>query len=497
MVIDSPPSVEWLLKKFLDKDYEIYIVGGAVRDLLLGKQVSDWDFATNVFPEIIVQLFEDTFYENAFGTVGVVYPEEKKRYEENIIPVLPIYEVTTFRTEHGYSDNRRPDNVEWGTTLEDDLKRRDFTINAMALKPVRENNRLNYELIDQHGGKYDLDNKVIRTVGNPADRFEEDSLRMMRAIRIGAQLGFSLEENTLNAIIKYKDLINKISMERIRDELLKIVSSYYPSQGITLLYTCGLLEYILPELIEGRDVWQGGHHKDDVWTHSLKSLDACPSNNKIVKLATLIHDIGKPRSRALICQKCKYFYKPKEDIDTVNEVEEWICERCGNLNMYKETVAFHNHEMIGEKMAEEICDRLRLSNIDREKIVKLVRWHMFSVDERQTEKAIRRFIKNVGKENLEDILDLRIGDRIGGGARETSWRLERFKKLIELVQQQPFEIRDLKIKGTDIMKLLQIPPGRRIGEILRTLFEEVEDKLIENNLDVLQKRVLELGKDIN
>ncbi len=495
MVIDAPQSVNWLLEKFIEKNYEIYIVGGAVRDLLLGKQVSDWDFATNVSPDLIVQLFEDTFYENNYGTVGVVNPEEKLRYEENIIPVLPIYEVTTFRTEHGYSDNRRPDNVKWGDSLNEDLNRRDFTINAMALRPIIENSRLNFELIDQHGGKSDLDNKIIRTVGNPAHRFGEDSLRMMRAIRIGAQLGFSLEENTLSAIIESKDSINKISMERIRDELLKIVSSYYPSQGITLLYACGLLEYILPELVEGRDVWQGGHHKDDVWTHSLKSLDACPSNNKIVKLATLIHDIGKPSSRAFICQKCKLFYKPKEDIKTVNEIEEWICERCGNINTYRVSVAFHNHEMIGKQMAEGICNRLRLSNDDSEKIVKLVRWHMFSVDERQTEKAIRRFIKNVGKENLEDILDLRIGDRIGGGARETSWRLERFKKLVELVQQQPFEIRDLKIKGTDIMNLLQIPPGRKVGEILQKLFDEVEDKKIENDLEILQKRVYELEEN--
>ncbi len=495
MVIETPTAVIWLLEKFVKENLEIYIVGGAVRDLLMGRQVRDWDFTTNAQPEKIVSLFEETFYENDFGTVGVVNPEEKQRYEDGDIAMLPIYEVTTFRTEHGYSDGRRPDEVKWGESLEEDLARRDFTISAMALKPNFQGGIVDYELIDLHGGKVDLDNKIIRTVGNPVDRFSEDGLRMVRAIRIGAQLGFGLDEETLQAIGDCKNLIVRISNERIRDEFLKILTSNYPAEGITLLYTCGLLVYIMPELIESRDVWQGGHHRDDVWTHALKSLESNPSRDPIVKLATLIHDIGKPRSRAFICSSCKFFFKHEDEIENVNLMKEWTCPRCSSVNGYRDTVAFHNHEMIGAKMAVEICDRLRLSNKDTERVITLIRWHMFSVDERQTEKAVRRFIRNVGKENLEDMLNLRIGDRLGGGARETSWRLEKFKQMLLEVQQQPFGIHDLKITGNEVMELLGIEPGRKVGEVLRKLFEEVDEEKLANEPEELKKRAMEIKNE--
>ncbi|HUW24397.1 MAG TPA: HD domain-containing protein [Patescibacteria group bacterium] len=441
-----PVPVFTIFEKFRQTGFEIYLVGGAVRDLLLNREIHDADFTTNARPEEIQKIFPESFYDNIFGTVRLMVKTGKD--EEK-------YEITTYRTEMGYTDKRRPDQIFWGKTLEDDLKRRELTINAMVIGPTREQP---LELVDLFGGQEDLGKKIIRAVGNPDERFSEDALRMMRAIRFASQLGFAIEPKTFAAIQKNAKLIKFISWERIRDELLGILASDFPSDGITLLYSACLLEYILPELIPAYGVAQAKHHIYDVWTHSLMSLKSTPSQDPLVRLATLIHDIGKPV----------------------------VAKGIG------EARTFHNHEVVGAHLAEKIARRLKFSKKDEEKLVTLVRRHQFTVDERQTDAAIRRFIRNVGKENLADILALRIGDRLGGGAKETSWRLEKFKKRLEEVQKQPFTVADIKVNGFDVMKILGLKPGPEIGKILNRLFEEVVEKKTPNEREALLKRLKEI-----
>jgi poly(A) polymerase/tRNA nucleotidyltransferase (CCA-adding enzyme) len=449
MKVQVPEGVSKILKKVSNKDHEIYIVGGAVRDVLMGKSVYDWDFTTDATPEQIQSIFSDSFYDNKYGTVGIPNGVEGER----------PYEITTFRTEHGYSDARRPDKVKWGKTIFDDLKRRDFTINAMALT------HKNFEIIDPYDGQKDLKKKLIRAVGDPNDRFSEDALRMMRAVRIASELGFTVEENTFEAIKSNVALINKIAKERIKDELFKILASPHPYEGILIFKNVGLMMEILPEMEKTFGVEQkspGRHHIYDVGTHSLYSLKHVAERNPspVVRLATLIHDIGKPQ--------------------TFKKLDSG-------------TITFYNHEIVSAQIAKRIADRLRFANSEKEKLWKLVRCHQFSVDERQTDSALRRFIKKVGLENIQDMLDLRVGDRLGGGARETSWRLEEFKKRIIEVQKEPFSVRDLKVDGNDVMKVLNLTPSPKVGEVLQKLFEEVVEKKIDNEKDILLQKLKELS----
>ena len=441
MVKKIPAPVLNIFEKFINSGYEIYLVGGGVRDLLLQRSLHDCDFTTNAQPEIIQNIIPDSFYDNVFGTVGTIIKTDKG--EEK-------YEITTYRTEQGYTDRRHPDKVSWGKSLDEDLKRRELTINAMAIGPS-DKHETGMELIDDFNGREDLKNKIIRAVGDPSERFSEDALRMMRAIRFSSQLGFTIEPETFSAIQKNASLINQISKERVKDELFKILSSDFPSEGITLLLTSGLLQFIIPELLKGYGMSQAKHHIYDVWTHSLMSLKNCPSKDPLVRLATLLHDIGKP-----IVAKGE-----------------------------GESRTFYNHEVVGEKIVRNVAERLKFSKKEEERLIILVRWHQFTVDDRQTDSAVRRFIRHVGKENLEDMLNLRVGDRLGGGAKETSWRLEKFKKRLEEVQVQPFSVTDLKINGNDVMKALGIKSGPKVGQILNQLFEEVVEKKIENDKEVL------------
>lgn len=453
MKFELPNFVLEILDKFQDKGYEIYIVGGAVRDLLSKRFVDDWDFTTNATPEEIQKLFPDSFYDNVFGTVGITHESSPNPYE-----------ITTFRTEGGYSDARRPDKVRWGKSLDEDLKRRDFTINAMALRLVSlaQGKLSDFKLIDLYDGQKDLKAKIIRAVGNPNKRLGEDALRMMRAVRIAAELGFTIEEETFKAIKRNTGLINKIAKERVRDELLKILGSPYPYEGMVMFRNAGLMQEILPEMEKTFGVEQkspGRHHIYDVGTHSLLSLKNCKSQDPIVRFATLIHDIGKPPT----------FKKLKTGV-----------------------ITFYNHEIISARIAKKIAKRLRFSKKQSEKLYKLVRYHQFTVDERQTDSAIRRFIRNVGKQNVPDMIDLRVGDRLGGGARETSWRLEEFKKRLIEVQKQPFTVHDLKISGHEVMKQLAIKPSPKVGDILEQLYEEVVEKKIPNEKKALMGRLKEL-----
>lgn len=437
MQFKLPPLIKKVLTVLEAAEFKVYVVGGAVRDLLTKTPVTDWDFTTDATPEQIQKLFADNYYDNTFGTVGVKLDEK-------------VFEITTFRTESGYSDRRRPDKIAWGKTIKEDLKRRDFTINAMALTRSR-------ELIDPYAGQKDLKAKVVRAVGDPDRRFGEDALRMMRAIRIASQLGFSIETKTLAAIAKNSTLINQISQERVRDELLKIVASAYSKEGIMLMFNGGLLAHILPELVATRGVTQSGHHTKDVWNHSLDALAACPSPQPMVRLATLLHDIGKPRVKQL-----------------------------GGKNT---EVTFYNHEVVGARMSKAIAHRLKFSKKETDLLWLLVRWHMFQYEPKMTDKAIRRFIKRVGRENINNMIMLRVGDRVGGGSKASSWRLREFQERIAQVLYKPFEINDLKIDGNDIMKILKLSPGPKVGEILKKLFDEVLDDAKKNDRDYLLKRI--------
>ncbi|HVZ58143.1 MAG TPA: CCA tRNA nucleotidyltransferase [Patescibacteria group bacterium] len=459
-----PQPVKDIATNLKKAGFSVFLVGGCVRNLLLSKPVKDWDLTTNATPEEMLKVFPDGFYDNSFGTVGVAINKDT--------PEQAVVEITTFRTEQGYSDRRHPDRIAWGKTIEEDLARRDFTINAIAIPLDQtfheitnsDTDELPFQFIDPYQGQKDLKKKIIKAVGNPNERFKEDALRLMRAIRFATQLSFGIEEQTLNAITQDAFLIQEIAHERIRDELMKILASDYPFEGIMLLKNTGLLQYILPELLEGINISQkrpGRHHTTDVFEHNIFSLKFCPSADPLVRFATLIHDIAKPR----VASKDNEGY-----------------------------VIFHNHEIVGAKIAAEICDRLRFSKKDKEKVVKLIRWHMFTVDEHITDSAVRRFIRRIGVENVKDMMDLRIGDRLGGGTQTAeSWRLKLFKKRVEeQLAPAPFGINDLAIDGNDIMQELNIKPGKKVGEILQKLFEEVDEDLAKNTRDYLLKRLHEL-----
>lgn len=445
-MLNLPEHVQKFMQTFKDKGYEIFLVGGGVRDLLLGKKTDNWDFTTNAKPEEILKLFPQAFYHNKYGTVTVPIKKDSKTY---------FFEVTPFRKEGKYSDFRHPDKIEWADTVEEDLARRDFTINAMAYDGEK--------IIDPFGGREDLRNKLIRAVGDPDKRFSEDALRLLRAVRFASQLGFQIEPETYKSIVKNAPLIQKISWERIRDEFFKILQSPYSADGILVLKNTGLLHHILPELEECFKTPQKSpkrHHIYDVGTHLIESLRHCPSKDVITRFATLIHDIGKPK--------------------TFKRTEEGV-------------ITFYNHEVIGAKMADQIARRFRLANKQRDKLVRLVRYHQFTVDEKQTDRALKRFIRNVGKENLEDILALRVADRIGSGVKPTSWRLELFKKRLQEVQKQPFTIKDLKIDGYDVMRILGLKPGPEVGRVLKEIFEKVEKGELKNERGELVEELKKLS----
>lgn len=425
--------------------FEVAIVGGAVRDILAGVEVVDWDLTANATPQEILKLFKKAFYNNIFGTVGVVFDSQK-------------VEITTYRSESGYTDRRHPDKVSWGKSLEEDLARRDFTINAMALRFAQ--GKLSPTPVDPYGGLNDFKKKVIRAVGDPDKRLKEDALRILRAIRFATTLSFEIDPKTFAAIVKNAGLITKISGERIRDELFKIIESDRAAEGIFLAKGTGILKVILPELEECFAVEQKSpkrHHIFDVGTHCVLSLKHCPSKDVIVRFSTLLHDVGKAKVAAVTEEGVRTFY---------------------------------NHEVVGARIANNITKRLNFSREQRDKVFKLIRWHQFSVGEDQTDKALRRFIKNIGVENIEDMMDLRVGDRLGGGLQQPeSWRLKLFRQRLKEVLKKPFTVSDLKVDGRDVMKILNIKPGPKVGKVLNSLFEEVADDPKKNNRDYLLERI--------
>ncbi|MDP2951338.1 MAG: CCA tRNA nucleotidyltransferase, partial [bacterium] len=436
LIENIPLKILNALNVLQESGYLSYLVGGCVRDLLLGKTPNDWDITTSALPEQIQIIFEKegfkTVYENQFGTVLVILGEGKG--EKGL-------EITPFRTESKYSDKRHPDEIKWAKTLEEDLKRRDFTVNAIALTEIlnpkseilnksqtclptgkiqnsKSQTNCQLKVIDLFKGKEDIENKTIRAVGMPEQRFKEDALRLMRAIRFAVCLDkapWCIEEKTLQAIKQQADDLKFISQERIRDELIKIIESHNPKQGIELLREVGLLKHILPELLEGFGIAQNKHHTFEVYQHNLLALDYA-SKQKFsfeVKMAALLHDIGKPRTK----------------------------------RGQGKDATFYNHELVSANMAKKALSRLRFSTKQVDKICLLVKSHLFYYNVGEVKDAsIRRLVKKVGPENIEELLELRYADRIGSGVPKAEpYKLRHLKYLVEKVSHDPISTKMLKV----------------------------------------------------
>ena len=455
-----PAEVKKVVEKLKKGKFEAYIVGGCVRDILREKEPEDWDIATNARPEQIMRLFPQSFYENKFLTVTVLTGSKNIKLKE--------IEITTFRKEAKYTDKRHPDKIEFAKSIEEDLARRDFTVNAIALEIVNQKRKINlkFNIIDPFNGQKDLTNKIIKTVGNPIERFSEDALRMMRAVRFAITLGkeWKIEEATKNAIKKNAFWISAISKERIRDEFLKIILSERAAEGIGLLRELGLLKYIIPEIEEGYGISQNKHHIYDCYEHSLRSLDFAAKKgfNKYVRLAALFHDIGKPKTK-----------------------------RGEGPN-----ATFYNHEIVGAKITAQILQRLKFSKKEIEKITKLVRYHLFYYNPGEVgEASVRRLVRKVGMEDIENILQLRMADRIGSGVPKAEpYKLRHLKYMIEKVSRHPISVKMLKVDGNYVMKILKTGPGPKIGKILSILLEKVIENPTMNKKEILKKEIEKLGK---
>ncbi len=447
-----PQEVKEIIKQ-LQKHYEAYLVGGCVRDLILKKKPHDWDVTTNAKPEEIIAVFKNrAFLDNQFGTVTVLTKNED--------PSLKEIEITPYRIEGEYKDQRHPSSVAFTTSLQEDLSRRDFTINAMALsfqnkEPV---------FIDPFQGKKDLQEKLIRAVGDPIQRFTEDALRLMRGVRLATTLDFQIEPQTEKAIQKKASLLANISQERIRDELMKIINSPRAMAGIEKLRKLSLLHYVVPELEEGYQVSQNKHHIYDVYEHSLRSLDYAAQQDfsPEVRLAALFHDIGKPRTKE-------------------GEGSE---------------ATFYNHEIVGAKITRAIMARLKFPRKTIEKVVTLVRYHLFyyNVDE-VGESSVRRLVRRVGFENMPELIQLRMADRIGSGVPKAKpYKLRHLEYMVEKISQDPITVKTLKVSGKEVMAILKIQPGPKVGQILNILLDRVLTLPKDNKKSILQKMIRDLGK---
>ncbi|MFA6301461.1 MAG: HD domain-containing protein [Candidatus Paceibacterota bacterium] len=468
LISKIPKEVSHVTSTLENAGFEVYLVGGCVRDLFLDREPKDWDITTNAKPEQIIALFEKTVYENTFGTVGVCLPvnlkdgvpcETSDSSVSRETPEYKIIEVTPYRVEAKYSDFRHPDEVKFSEKLEDDLKRRDFTVNAMALSSKG-------QLVDLFEGVKDIGDKMLKAVGNPDDRFAEDALRMLRAVRFACQLNFSVSYETTESILKNAKLIKKISEERIRDEFIKIIMSPNPAVGIVMLQKFKILLNVIPELEEGIGCEQSGGHIYDVWEHLLHAVQHAANKNwpLEIRLSALFHDIGKPRSRRETKDKTKKKY------------------------------TFYGHEVVSARMTKKIMERLKFPKKEIDLVEKLIRNHMFFSDtELITLSAVRRIISKVGKENIWSLMDMRESDRVGMKKKEAPYRLRKYFAMIEESLRDPISVGQLKIDGEYMMKELEIKPGPRMGWILHALLEEVLDAPEKNTVEHLSELVKSLN----
>jgi tRNA nucleotidyltransferase (CCA-adding enzyme) len=434
-----PADVLELMDRLGDGGHAAWVVGGSVRDAILGRPAADWDLTTDARPERILELLPDAVYENRFGTVALRRPDG-------------VHEITTFRTDHEYADFRRPHRIEFGESLELDLARRDFTVNAIAwgrpapdgdeqqpgAGPSRPSDgRTEPRLEDPFDGLADLRTRTLRAVGDPTSRFEEDALRMVRAVRLAATLEARVEPATLDAIASHAGLVRHLSQERIAAELAKLLAAARPSIGLGLLEATGLLRVISPELAAQRGVAQNKVPGEDLWDHTLRTVDAVPPDRPVVRLAALLHDIGKP--------------------ETAGEGH------------------FHAHEAIGAKQAAELLDRLRFPRATTDRVVQLVRLHMFDYQGSWSDAAVRRFIKKTGRDGVDELLDLRAADNLGSGLPADSGGLEELRARVadQLLAEVALDRGDLAVDGNDLMDELGLTPGPALGRIIDDLLERV------------------------
>jgi putative nucleotidyltransferase with HDIG domain len=477
---DIPDYVTHVTKKLEEAGFEAFLVGGCVRDLLMGRVPKDWDITTNAKPEEIIQVFEKTIYENSFGTVAVCLRKEDFVTQETIKGVentishetkpsltnivtqeteYYILEVTPYRTEGKYTDFRHPDEVVFSDNIEDDLKRRDFTINAMSYSISKGH------IKDIYKGHKDIKDMLIKAVGNPETRFNEDALRMLRAVRFSCQLGFTISQETAEAIFKKSDLLKNISAERIRDEFTKIIETDKGVEGIILMHQLGLLPYVIPEILPCLGCEQGGAHIYDVFGHSLEALSHAISMgwSLEIRLAALLHDIGKPKSRRINKKGSKAY-------------------------------TFYGHEVVGAKIAQNILERLKYPKKTTDLVVSLIKNHMFFSDtETITLSAVRRIIQKVGQDHIWDLMKVRECDRAGMKKAEAPYRLRKYHAMIEEVLRDPISVSQLAIDGSYLIKELKIEPGPRMGFILNALLEEVLEDPTKNTKEILSSFVFKLN----
>jgi len=443
-----PPDVLGICRRLREAGHAAFIVGGSVRDLLIGRAPGDFDVATSALPEATMGIFGARYAIPTGLQHGTVTVLAGKRHVE----------VTTFRGEGAYLDGRRPSSVTFGATLDEDLARRDFTMNAIALDPV------SGKLFDPFDGQGDIVRKIVRAVGDPVLRFTEDGLRPMRAVRQATQLGFALDPDTQVAISRTFDSFRKVSAERIRDELRKLLLAPKPSFGLELMRATGLLAEVLPELLPSIGCIQNRFHKHDVYQHILATVDAA-ATDFIVRMAALLHDLGKPQTQA-----------PREDAPG--------------------EYSFFRHEQVGVDIAEAICTRLKLSAAERTTICALVAGHMFFYTPDWTDGTVRRFVKRVGPDLVPALFALREADVASRGQGEdpqceTHDLRERIAKVA--AEDAALRVTDLAIDGKDVMRVLGIPPSRRVGEILEQLLERVLDDPKLNDRDTLEALVRAMG----
>ena len=466
--VNIPKILQDFYKIFEKNGFQAYLVGGAVRDICLKKKPSDWDIATNATPQDVMKMFKfvvPTGFEH--GTVTVHFNKTE-------------IEVTTFRTESGYSDARHPDKINYAATIEEDLARRDFTMNAIAV------NLKNGKIVDPYGGQKDIKKRLIRTVGNAHERFMEDGLRPIRALRFASKLGFAIEEKTYQEISQ-KDVQNKItsiSIERFRDEFEKMMLSKKPSVALKLMEETGILNLFIPEFSKCRGCIQNDYrafHKFDVLDHLFYACDGAQKNKLNVRLAALFHDIGKPDAKNITMQ------------------EVFDSKECCKKNL--ETITFYNHEKYSAEITQKIMTRLKFSNEMIKNVIHLVKEHMFHYEENWTNAAVRRFIIRVGKENLEDLYDLRFADMYGMWNQKIEIKysepvalLLELKERIneELMKQNALSLKDLNVNGKDLMEN-GIPAGKKLGEILNHLLDcVIEDPSLNS-----REKLLEIVKNID
>ena len=426
-----PPPVLGLLARLWAAGQSGYVVGGSLRDALLGREPADWDLATDARPVRMLEIFPGAVYENRFGTVAVREAGD-------------VYEITTFRSDHDYADFRRPHRIEFGDSIELDLARRDFTVNAIAWgaeagTPAAAGSGSSAptpRLVDPFGGQADVSARLLRAVGDPVARFEEDALRMIRAVRLATTLGFALEPATRAAIEARAELAARLSGERIAAELEKLLAAEVPSTGLDMLARTGLLAVVLPELAAEHGIRQNKVAGEDLWRHTLRTVDAVPVGRPVVRLAALLHDIGKPATLA--------------------------------------DGHFPGHQSAGATMAAAVMTRLRMPRSVAERVVHLVRNHMFPYQAEWGDPGVRRFIVRIGEDALDDLFLLRAADNAGSGGGADPLLDELRRRVDEqLAAQVALDLSRLAVNGQDLISELGMTPGPGLGHVLDELLERI------------------------